>query len=279
MLGSHGYRGGGLTMSCKLVVSDLDGTLLTPEHRIGDYTLRVLRRLRDRGVNLILASGRHFHDIRAVSAILRSRAYTIAANGAAVYDGNGELIEMAAIDPFCLDFLISDAAFSAVHKNLYRIQDWVVERHEPRLLDYHVESGFAYRVVDFSAMEPEPVLKVFYYGKPLELVELQDYIVEQCGAQVATTFALPFTLEVMAGGVSKGAALERVRERLQLDVSEVIAFGDGLNDLEMLRTAGTGVLMGNADPQLKAALPGNPVIGCPEDEAVARHLEDIFGTL
>jgi len=82
----------------------------------------------------------------------------------------------------------------------------------------------------------------------------------------------------MAGGVSKGAALEGVRDRLQLDKSEVIAFGDGLNDLEMLRAAGTGVLMGNAHPQLKAALLGNPVIGRPEDEAVAHHLEEIFGS-
>jgi len=265
-------------MGCKLVVSDLDGTLLTPEHRIGDYTLRVLLGLRDRGVNLVLASGRHFHDIRAVSATLGGGAYMITSNGAAVYDGNGEAIEMATIDPACLDFLTSDTAFDAVHKNLYRVQDWVVERPEPRLLAYHVESGFAYRVVDFSSMKPEPVLKVFYYGEPSELAELQNYIVEQCGGQVATTFALPFTLEVMAGGVSKGAALEGVRDRLQLDKSEVIAFGDGLNDLEMLRAAGTGVLMGNAHPQLKAALLGNPVIGRPEDEAVAHHLEEIFGS-
>ncbi len=263
-------------MSCKLVVSDLDGTLLTPEHRIGDYTLRVLHALRDRGVNLVLASGRHFHDIHAVSAILGGGAYTISSNGAAVYDGNGEVIEVETIDLDCLDFLISDAAFDAVHKNLYCVQEWLVEKPEPRLLAYHVESGFAYRVVDFGGMKPEPVLKVFYYGEPSELAALQGYIIEQCGGQVATTFALPFTLEVMAGGVSKGAALERVRDRLQLDKSEVLAFGDGLNDLEMLGAAGTGVLMGNAHPQLKAALPGNPVIGRPEDEAVARYLEKLL---
>lgn len=265
-------------MSCKLVASDLDGTLLTPEHRIGDYTLRVLNDLRDRGVNLVLASGRHFQDIRAVSASLRGGVYTISSNGAAVYDGDGEVIEMETIDPDCLDFLISDPAFDAVHKNLYRVQDWLVEKPEPRLLAYHAESGFAYRVINFRRLEPEPVLKVFFYGEPSELLGLQDYIVARCGGQVATTFALPFTLEVMAAGVSKGAALERVRARLQLDVSEVIAFGDGLNDLEMLRTAGFGVLMGNAHPRLKAALPGNPVIGRPEDEAVARHLEAVFGS-
>lgn len=265
-------------MRCKLVVSDLDGTLLTPEHRVGDYSLGVLRSLRDRGIDLVLASGRHFHDIRAVAALVGSGACTISSNGAALYDGNGEILEMRAIDPACLEFLVSDSAFDSVHTNLYRVNDWLVEKPEPRLLAYHAESGFAYRVADFHSVEPEPVLKVFFYGEPEELRGLQDYIVAQCGGQVATTFALPVTLEVMAKGVSKGAALERVREHLGIDAPDVIAFGDGLNDLEMLRTAGTGVLMGNAHPQLKTALPDNPVIGHPEDEAVARYLAALLGS-
>jgi len=263
-------------LSFRLVVSDLDGTLLTPEHRVGAYTRHVLRGLRDQGVGLAIASGRHFQDVRAVSKQFGSDVCTISSNGAAVYGGDGEILEMTALEPDCLEFLLGDPAFSSVHTNLFCSTEWLVERPEPELLVYHAESGFAYRVIDFSELGGEPVLKVFFYGEHQALAELEGTIVERCAGQVITTFSLPVTLEVMASGVSKGAALERVCERKGLDLSEVIAFGDGMNDLEMLRTAGSGLLMGNAVSQLKNALPGHPVIGRNDDEAVARYLEELY---
>lgn len=264
-------------MSYKLIVSDLDGTLLTPEHRIGEYTRSVLRRLRDQGVELALASGRHFEDLSAVSKLFGRGVCTISSNGAAVHDGDGEVVEMTSIAPECLELLVSDSAFASVHTNLYCAREWLVERPEPELLIYYAESGFSYRVADFQQLQGEPVLKVFFYGKNPELREIEGYIAEQCAGKVTTTFSLPTTLEVMAAGVSKGAALERVCARRGLDVSEVIAFGDGLNDLEMLRTAGTGVLMANADPGLKSVLVGHRIIGTSAEEAVARHLEELYG--
>lgn len=273
---SPGCSGYWVSVKYKLVVVDLDGTLLTPEHRVGEYTRRVLSDLCERGVGLVLASGRHFHDVYAVSKQFGNGIYTISSNGAAVHDGNGELLEMTAVENDCLDFLISDRAFASVHTNLYCVQEWLVEQPDPTLLKYHKESGFTYRVVDFRSLGAEPVLKVFFYGECSLLRELERYILERCSARLATTFSIPIALEVMAVGVSKGTALERVCGHRGIDLSEVIAFGDGLNDLELLRTAGTGVLMGNADPKLKAALTGNPVIGGNSEEAVARFLEGVL---
>lgn len=263
-------------MCYKLVVSDLDGTLLTPEHLVGDYTRDVLRRLGDRGVYFALASGRHFEDVRAVAKLFGSGVCTISSNGAAVYDGAGNVMEMTAITADCLEFLLSDRAFSSVHTNLYSPKEWLVERPEPRLLEYHVQSGFAYRVTDLHRLGGEPALKVFFFGENPQLRELEVYIAEHCAGQLSTTFSLPLTLEVMAEGVSKGAALERVCARRGLNPSEVLAFGDGLNDLEMLRTVGTGVVMGNADPSLKNMLSRHRVIGPNADEAVARYLEEVY---
>ncbi len=260
-----------------MVVSDLDGTLLTPEHRVGEYTLRVLRGLQERGVDLVIASGRHYRDVGAFSALIGHGIQTIACNGAAVYDETGDLVEMQGIELECLKFLVTDSAFDSVHTNLFRPHDWLVERPEPKLLVYHEESGFTYREVDFARLDHEPVLKVFYFGEHARLLELEVHIREHCGEKIATTFSLPHTLEAMARGVSKGAALERICRRKGLDTAMVIAFGDGLNDIEMLSTAGSGVLMGNADPRLKAALPDNLVIGGNDEEAAARYLEALFG--
>jgi Cof subfamily protein (haloacid dehalogenase superfamily) len=260
----------------RLVVCDLDGTLLNPQHRLGDYTRDVLQRLRGAGVELMLASGRHAGDLRGLAAELGGRGGLISSNGAAIHDAEGSLLHHRPLDPSCLDFLLHDPAFDGVHTNLYRLDDWLVERPEPYLLQYHQESGFAYRVVDFAKIEPSPVLKVFFYGDHERLAELEDHVNTRCPERLATTFPLPVTLEVMAAGVSKGAALGLVLDRLGLTAEDVIAFGDGMNDLELLGVVGKGVLMGNADPRLKAALGHLEVIGSNADEAVACYLERIF---
>lgn len=260
----------------KLVVCDLDGTLLTPEHRLGDYTRSVLERLREGGLELMLASGRHFQDIRALSDQLGGNGCLISSNGAAVHDREARLVHRTVIDPECVGFLIGDPAFANVHTNVFRSEDWLVERPEPYLLQYHQDSGFNYRITDLANLERDDILKVFFYGETAELEGLEGLILERYADRLSTTFSLPVTLEVMAQGVSKGTALARVAERLGLALSDVLAFGDGMNDREMLRLAGKGVRMGNADPRLKEALPDLDEIGTNREESVARYLEELF---
>ncbi len=261
----------------KLVVTDLDGTLLTADHRLGEYTRGVLGRLRRQGVEIMLASGRHYQDVRSLSEQLGSRGCLISSNGAAVHDREAQLVHCHAIDPACLDFLLRDPTFDRVHTNVYRPDDWLVEAPEPTLLRYHQDSGFAYRIVDFAGLDDVPVLKVFYYCRdPDHLRTLERAITERHGNHLTTTYSLPVVLEVMAKGVSKGSALEGVVERLGFAPQDVIAFGDGRNDLEMLRYAGKGVLMANADPGLREALPGLEVIGSNQDESVATYLQTVL---
>lgn len=260
----------------RLVVSDLDGTLLTPEHRLGAYTQAVLERLRARGVELILASGRHFQDIRAYAAQLGGHGCLISSNGAAVHDRHGHPLYCRPLDPECVAALIAEPEFAGTHTNVYRAEEWLVARPEPYLLQFHRDSGFAYRVVDLQTIDRTQVLKVFFYGGHERLVEMERAVLARFGARVTTTFSLPVTLEVMGAGVSKGAALEWVAERLGIGLAQTIVFGDGLNDREMLERAGRGLLMENADQRLKASLPGLETIGSNRDESVARYLEALL---
>jgi len=257
----------------KLVVCDLDGTLLNPAHRLGDYTRSVLARLRAQDIGVMLASGRHFQDIRAFSDQLGSHGYLISSNGAAVHDSAARLVYCDPLDPDCAIALVTDPRFADVHTNVYRTDDWLVARPEPYLLGFHQNSGFRYRVVDLGLIDGTDVLKVFFYGEPQRLREIEREVRARFGDRIATTFSLPVTLEIMAGGVSKGAALRRVATRLGIALGEVLAFGDGMNDLEMLARVGTGIIMENADPRLTQALPALQVIGSNADESVARYLE------
>ncbi|WP_041604701.1 Cof-type HAD-IIB family hydrolase [Thioflavicoccus mobilis] len=257
----------------KLVVCDLDGTLLDAEHRLADYTREVLDALLARGIQLAFASGRHFVDVRGVAERLSARPYLISSNGAAVHDRAARPLHSHALPTECLGHLLHDRLFDEVHTNVYRADDWLVEEARPELLRFHRDSGFRYRVVDFREVDPAPVLKVFYHhADPARLAALEPEILARHGERVTTTFSMPMILEVMAKGVSKGGALIRVRKALGLRPEEVIAFGDGPNDLEMLRCAGKGVLMANAAPELRATLPDLEVIGPHAEEAVAHYL-------
>ena len=78
----------------------------------------------------------------------------------------------------------------------------------------------------------------------------------------------------MAAEVSKGHALEAVAQSLNLTLDNCIAFGDGMNDAEMLAMAGKGLVMGTSHEKVMQALPNNEVIGSNADDAVAHYLED-----
>ncbi|WP_295442372.1 Cof-type HAD-IIB family hydrolase [uncultured Thiodictyon sp.] len=259
-----------------LIVCDLDGTLLNPEHRLGAYTRCVLERLRAQGIEVMLASGRHFQDIRTLADQLGRHGCLISSNGAAVHDRELRLVDCHPLDPADALALINAGVPADVHTNVYRTDDWLVDRPEPYLLQFHQASGFGYRVVDLRNIDGSGVLKVFFYGAPEQLQPLEQSIRARFGDRVHTTFSLPVTLEIMARGVSKGAALKRVAQRLGIGLDAVLAFGDGMNDLELLQCAGTGIIMGNADPRLRAALPALQVIGSNAQESVARHLEGLL---
>lgn len=302
----------------KLVVSDLDGTLLRPDHRLGDYTRGVLARLRASGVDLVLASGRHFADIRVLAASLapslpaqsaepgeaptqdtafvsgaptptfsfgvrkpRQRGYLVSCNGAAVNTADGRLVQATHLPAEPLHFLLRDALclhprFRHVHTNVFLTDAWLVEEANPSLLRYHRDSGFHYQVADFAALDGTDVLKVVYHGEPEQLLALEAALLARWGDALGTTFSLPQTLEAMAPGVSKGAALAALLDDLGLTPAHVVCFGDGLNDLEMLQLVADGgglaLLMDNADQRLHQALPQVPHIGSHADEAVARCL-------
>lgn len=80
----------------------------------------------------------------------------------------------------------------------------------------------------------------------------------------------------MAGGVSKGHALEYVSKLMGYTLKDCIAFGDGLNDLEMLSMAGKGCLMSGSLPRLKAAMPDAEIIGSNADDAVPHYLRRMY---
>ena len=145
------------------------------------------------------------------------------------------------------------------------------------MLQFHDESGFTYRLVDDLKQEPkEKINKVFYIGDHEKLLKIEAHLNQRYGDQLNVTFSLPDCLEVMHAGVHKGNAVRAVLEQNGFDMSEAIAFGDGMNDFEMLTMVGRGIVMGNAHDRLKVALPEYEQTLTSDEDGVAVYLEKLF---
>ncbi len=261
-------------MTIRAIASDLDGTLLLPNHTLGTYTCDTIRRAHQQGLHILLASGRAWPDVEQIRQELQIPMQVITSNGARVHNHQGELTFRMDIEPATVDRLLALPTAEGLHLNLYIDDDWWVERPNPYLLTMHKHSGFAYQVAPRAQISRQGVAKLFYQGSHEQLLQWQQLLRSQFSRdEVNIAFSLPTILEVMAPAVSKGAALHRVVAELGISVDEVMAFGDGLNDLEMLQEAGHPRLMANAIAGLKEAFAPEFLIGSNAEEGVAQEID------
>ncbi|KJF80149.1 Cof-type HAD-IIB family hydrolase [Photobacterium angustum] len=259
----------------KIVASDLDGTLLTPEHKIAPYTQEVLQRLYQHDKHFVFATGRHHIDVAGMREELDIPAYMITSNGASVHDADGNLVFQQSLSPEVIRGVIALAKHDPdLHIHLYQGDHWLLNHENEALRDFH--DSFNYQLFDVENPPTDNVLKVFFTRDDLDhekMVKWEQAFNQEFKDKANIAFSTPWCLEVMDAGVSKGDALAAVAKALELTLDDCIAFGDGMNDVEMLSMAGKGLIMGTSHDKVKQALPDNEVIGSSADEAVAHYLE------
>ncbi|WP_035053371.1 Cof-type HAD-IIB family hydrolase [Andreprevotia chitinilytica] len=260
----------------QVIASDLDGTLLDANHTVDAFTAQTLQQLEANGQRFVIATGRHYQDVRGIRDVLGIRAYLITSNGARVHDPDNNPIHAENVEPEFVRALCQPEFSSGTRLNLYLDDDWLIDAEDERLASLHQDSGFMYHVADLTRHSGEGVAKVLYVGDHEHLLLLEDKIRERFGDELYVTFSMPDCLEIMAPTVSKGHALTVVLGELRVPHEDCVAFGDGLNDKELLQTAGQPFLMGNANPKLVAQLPGVPQIGTNDEAAVAHHLRQLL---
>lgn len=264
-------------MTPRLIVTDLDRTLLNADHDVDALTIETFRALEAQGHHIAIASGRHYRDILAIRERLGVAAHIMSTNGAYVHGPDDSLIAANRLDETLARKLIRLDRPHSVRLNLYRDDEWLIDAHKPELLELHAHTGFFYRVADLDALEGDGIGKVLYIGEPALLATLEAEVRSRHGERLHVTYSMADSLEIMAGGVNKGAALAGLLDALELTPDACMAFGDNLNDAEMLGLAGHAFVMGNAHPELAGRVPHATRIGRHEEMAVARHLCEHFG--
>lgn len=242
----------------KLIALDLDGTLLTPEKTISDKTRNALIELQKQGIKLILASGRPTPGLFNEAKKLKMNeyyGYLLSYNGAAlhVYDSMEVLHSQT---------LTRDQAHRIIEHGHKYSQMTMMTYNDHTLL---CENVSAYRVLPEAkmcrigveqvqnlhmAMSFDPY-KFLFAIEPEKMNELEEEFKKPFEDELSMVLSMPYYMEVMNKGISKGKTLHKLLDILHLKPENLMAFGDGQNDLEMLKMAGTSVCMGNGDPLCK----------------------------
>ena len=259
----------------QIVASDLDGTLLAPNHQLSEFTKETLRKLSRKGYNFVFATGRHHIDVASIRGQADIPAYMITSNGARVHDHNDQLIYSKNIAEKLIQPVIDIVKTDpAINIHIYQDERWLLSHEDEKLKEYHKDSDFPYMLFDVDNAPTHDVAKLFFtYPDHDHLAKFEAEIKQRFGDGLYIAFSTPWCLEVMAVGVSKGAALKAVAETIHLSLEDCIAFGDGMNDAEMLSMVSKGLLMKTAHEKVKKALPTIERIGSNAEDSVARYLE------
>jgi len=239
----------------QLVVADMDGTLLNGEHKLTPKTIATVQSLVDQDVEFMLATGRHYEDVYLMAQQLGVEACLITSNGARVHNHLGQVLYENHIPANLVEQVIQVSRGFELHRNIYQQDLWLVEEPHEALLAMHDQSGFRYQMTDFREMALSQVDKIYFTAEHEALVPLEQLLSSQFADVLSITFTSPEYLEVMNFGVSKAQALAKVLELKGKTAAHTLAFGDGMNDVSMLKFAGFGVVMDNASEMVKQQLP------------------------
>ena len=273
-------------MNMKMVCLDLDGTLLNHEKTITRRTRQALERAAEAGVLVVPATGRFFSGIPQAVRDLPFIRYAIVCNGAQLYDRREDRIlrrwdipldrAMAVLDymdtlPVIYDCFLDD--WSYVSDGYLEVMDTYIP--DPVICEalrkLRRPVGSLRR---FLAERGEPVQKLQMFFRDRAVQDRVTAEMPGLFPDMAITSAMDNNLEINAGEATKGHGLKALCGLLGVDPEDTAAFGDGVNDLTMIRAAGLGVAMGNGVPALKAA--ADRVALTNEEDGVAVLLEELL---
>lgn len=239
----------------RLAAFDMDGTLLMPDHHLGEKTLSTLARLRERDITLTFATGRHALEMQHILGALSLDAYLITGNGTRVHSLEGELLHRDDLPADVAELVLYQQWDTRASMHIFNDDGWFTGKEIPALLQAFVYSGFRYQIIDVKKMPLGSVTKICFCGDHDDLTRLQIQLYEALGERAHLCFSATDCLEVLPVGCNKGAALTVLTQHLGLSLRDCMAFGDAMNDREMLGSVGSGFIMGNAMPQLRAEPP------------------------
>ena len=263
----------------RLIVFDIDGTIQDSNHNLNSFTKDVLLRLHDAKIPFTLATGKNLPAVKTLAETLGIKLPLILSNGCMMQMVDGKKIER-----YVLPIKITNQVINICEQGNWDLAiylddgiyikwknfnlEMLIDYGSPGLIEIGNWSNIANRLNE--AYKCLVVERSF----PHKVYELEEVYKRELGDKVEYCHTLVGMLEVMPKGVSKISAIRRLSEMLGISLEEVMTFGDGNNDVEMLEGAGLGITMENGSDLAKAS--ANMTIPSSDENGPAKFLDGLL---
>jgi Cof subfamily protein (haloacid dehalogenase superfamily) len=244
----------------KLFAFDLDGTLLNNKKELSVNNIIALKEMSETGSIVALASGRIGSSMQQYVSMLNNKVALLTLNGAVVYKDAFDistpiynsplppefadyLVQFAQNKNFGLNYYIDDKLYGLKHPDN---SQWYELYFKQTLSEYSFVPNFNH----FTGKAPS---KIIFVGDPEELDEIEIYFRTLWDNSIYICRTWDYYLEFLNIKANKGNGIEALANSFNINVSDVVAFGDAPNDIPMLQKVGLGIAMKNADPEVKSA--------------------------
>lgn len=241
----------------KLLILDIDGTLTNSRKEITPFTRHTLIEAQRKGLRLVLASGRPTYGILPLAQTLemdRHNGYILAFNGGKIIDCSNRQT--------CFEQALPDDVLPVLYRRSIEAGASILSYNGPKIISETPDNEYVQYEAFLTKMEIQgtdnflehlqrPADKCLAVGKPELLVWLEEELKKEIGDRINIYRSEPFYLELVPKGIDKAASISRLLQHIGLNREEVIAIGDGYNDLSMIQYAGLGVAMCNAQEAVK----------------------------
>ena len=267
----------------KLIALDLDGTLLDSEKRLSERNRAALEKAAAKGVHIVPTTGRFFGMMPEAIRALPFVRYAITVNGAQVYDRETDSALARAEIPVATAIAAMEVldGFDCIYDCYQENWGWMTDAMQRKADSYAPDAHYLKMIREFRRPVPElkahlaakgaDVQKVMCFARDAaDLPAIRDALAARF-PELVLTRSTPNNVEINHALAHKGEALRRLCDALGFGIEHAMSFGDGLNDLTMVRDAGFGVAMANAAPEVLAA--AKFVAPSNDDDGVAAAIE------
>ncbi|MCB9461840.1 MAG: HAD family hydrolase [Anaerolineaceae bacterium] len=262
------------TPEIKLIVTDIDGTLLNDDHSMSDRNREALRKAIDSGIPVVLATGKTRASNESVIAALNLNTPGIYVQGLIIFNPDGTVRHQQTLAPEMARRVITFSEQRGYKVMAYSGNRLLIKSDDDELnaiSNYHEPTPEPIGPL-VNHLYTQPIHKLLIFGTPKKLKALRWQLEKQLDGQATLTSTnVSNNLEVLPAGASKGKALKVLLHEMGIDVKNVMVIGDGENDYEMIKLAGLGVAVSNAHPKTKAA--ADAVVSSNNEHGVAEAVE------
>ena len=286
----------------KLIAIDLDGTMLNKYGIITQNTKDIIKKVQEKGIEIIIASGRTINSVKNFSKEINSKNYFISGNGAITYDiKNDKILYENVLSKNKVLQVIKICEENSIYYSVYTENGIITKNLNFNTLYYYKENlnkeekdktniNIVQDIYKYIDEKDEKILKIMICDdnqsvfksilkklgeitdiEILEVSHMSRKLIKQGTEEIALEY---FYTEITSKNVDKWNALEKLMELLNITKNEVITIGDNANDIKMIKNAGLGIAMGESAPYVKEQ--ANIVAESNDNDGVAMFLKQYF---